>query len=314
MNVNSRYSGSVPPDLISKHFTNKNWLLGKSASHDLCPSCISIQANERRARVAERENQKERAAVRLSRELSAALVNEPPPEPQLPAVLDLSEEARRGRVKMLTKLDALRFEQTFIQGSILALIDRSAAVEDEIEALKPLAAAIAGVSEAEVDASLKRYEEQENDPMFTKLMGGSGELRRTAILGRVVRLGFSRGNPYSQTRITISADLAKELGFKVGQGDRVFLHEGTGEDAGRLMIERTKDRNGSVFADVRASGSLTIATTKLHPADPGVQSISATNCGFSVVEGSLLIKLPPQFVEVSTATRTFQAARVASHS
>lgn len=300
MHIN-KIAGSVPPDMIGKHFTAKGWLLGRSASHDICPSCLEIKASERRKRNAEKEANKVRAERAYEK---AAQQGQPEPlNVKLPSTL--SETDRATAQRLLEKFDALRYEQTFLQGSILALVDRSADLEREISDFLPVMETIAGLEGIDLSERLRRYEEQEKAMSFEKLP--TGRIGRARIAGRVVRIGWSKpaGGGPATARLTISADLAKELGFRPDQGDRVMFYMGTGVDAGKVLVERGKE---GAFVTVRTTGTAHITTGAIRPVDKAITVIPSQKIGFSVVEGKLVIRLPDEFVNIGSVTRAMEGA------
>lgn len=315
----NKFSGTAPPELIHKYFQNKGWLLGKSATHDLCPKCIKIKVDERRAARIEHDEAKDRAAHTLSREARAKVAAIPPAANRLPS--NLTEADREIAVRLLTRMEILRSEIALSQGTIVGLFDRLAAAEKEIEGLGPAIHAMTSLSAVDLTERIHNYEEE--DEMFRKLISARPVGR--AMPGRIVRIGFglyntkaSDGTPrlMGQTRIMVSGELANELGYRPNATppDRAAIAIGEGDHAGMVMVERTKERNGSLWVDIRPSTNalhITIAAVSLAPADKNTPMIPMTQVNFQIVEGNLVFKLPDEFLTISKSTSAFAAAKSA---
>lgn len=269
----SKFSGSMPFNLIQRSFHHKGWVIGTTRKHDVCPACLKRVTTDRQSRNSEHREQKSRATVAND----LALANTPQPAPTITAPAILHDH--RDIAMLLDRSAELHRRHAFVSSVIIDGIDHLAKVEADLALLdKNIATAMAVRQMAQPEYEDDKY------MAFKKLAVGA---RGRPILGDAVRISHH----YPGTRIVISRPVMERLGWTKG---RVDLAIGEKEDAGTLRIVQVEGGDLSIMVNPYGHGEL--LTRAIRPEDPKADvEIQDTEYVIDMDDKAVLLSLPSTF-------------------
>lgn len=105
-----------------------------------------------------------------------------------------------------------------------------------------------------------------------------------------------RGGLRQQSRIIISAKVAEKANLR--SDDEVgpvwlFLNNGKGEDAGKILIEPAKPNEKDAIKAKRTTSTVRIQTSSLPGIETGMR-LKSTNCPYEITPAGLIVTLPAE--------------------
>lgn len=282
----NRYTKSLPPDLIAKQFHSRGWVIGASRRNDVCPDCVAALTTDRQKRKDVAATEKRRASIDI------VLKDKGVPAPTHPIASD--KDYSNVQLMLFDRAAEIQRQTAYIEEMLEQLIDKAGALQLEQQSI------VRRIAELQTPAPVGEQPNEPvvEDPVFTAIPHRrSGHPGRNPNSVRIAHYAKQGGNN-PITIITIPVVIAKSVGMSAG--NRVQLLAGTGEDAGMIKLEPTVAGGYKVMAGANGkSDAVRIISSLLRPAH--AQQVHATTAEHSVLDGSLLLRLPQEFTQQPVA-------------
>lgn len=296
--ASARRNGALATEVILKKFQERGWATGKNRNHDVCPKCLKAEAEENQRRAAERQAAKDKA----EKELAAAQADHTTPDDKLFPIV--SEEITV-EVRALTgRLRLLQREADFLNAMIMALVDRHASVETNINSLvRDVEKLVGGEIEQAAPPSAMELSEES---MFERIRQVRSPARADEPL---VQISFYSKAKYPQTNFHMTKPVATAMGFTKNAANRCYLSVGKKEHHGLVLIERAEaDAEDSLAVTIEPSGAARVSSSRVIPANTQEKIGKTTVTHATPEDGKLILKLPEEFFDRDRSAITETAA------